>query len=239
MDSLDADTLHKQGSSADSVLMLSEILTRAGYATGLYTSPHLFRINERMKVNGVDISDDELARLAEQVKPLVEKMADPPTEFERITAMALGDDRKARQMFARAMEVFEKTEELPGRSLAEAYTAYYAAQDGRYASAVELLAVSWDSASKLSSLVEQGIRDSVLARLRRQLDQDHALGNELDHYLYRPLDIYCHRGMQRLRGVKGAYESEQLEDCLKYSVRQAKPLTVENLYSKNKNFMTE
>lgn len=154
-------------------------------------------------------------------------------------AMALGDDKRARQMFARAMEVFEKTEELPGRSLAEAYTAYYAAQDGGYASAVELLKVSWDSASKLSSLVEQGIRDSVLARLRRQLDQEHALGNELDHYLYRPLDIYCHRGMQRLRGVKGAYEYDQLEDCLKYSVRQAKPLTVENLYSKNKNFMTE
>jgi dihydrofolate synthase/folylpolyglutamate synthase len=69
--------------------MLSEILTRAGYTTGLYTSPHLFRINERIKVNGRDITDDELARLAEQVKPFVEKMADPPTEFERITAMAL------------------------------------------------------------------------------------------------------------------------------------------------------
>lgn len=69
--------------------MLSEILTRAGYTTGLYTSPHLFRINERMKVNGADITDDELTRLAEQVKPSVEKMADQPTEFERITAMAL------------------------------------------------------------------------------------------------------------------------------------------------------
>ena len=153
--------------------------------------------------------------------------------------MALGDDTKARQMFARAMEAFEKTKELPGRSLAEAYTAYYAAQDGNYASAVDLLVSSWDSASKLSSLVEQGIRDGVLARLRRELDQNHTLGNELDRYLYRPLDIYCHRGLQRLRGVKGAYECDDLEDCLKYSIRQAKPLTVENLYSKNKNFMTE
>lgn len=154
-------------------------------------------------------------------------------------AMALGDDTKARQMFARAMEAFEKTKELPGRSLAEAYTAYYAAQDGNYASAVDLLVSSWDSASKLSSLVEQGIRDGVLARLRRELDQNHTLGNELDRYLYRPLDIYCHRGLQRLRGVKGAYECDDLEDCLKYSIHQAKPLTVENLYSKNKNFMTE
>ncbi|WP_312634733.1 folylpolyglutamate synthase/dihydrofolate synthase family protein [Oscillibacter sp.] len=69
--------------------MLSEILTRAGYTTGLYTSPHLFRINERMKVNGTDISDEELTDLARQVKPLVDGMSDQPTEFERITAMAL------------------------------------------------------------------------------------------------------------------------------------------------------
>ncbi|WP_369281948.1 folylpolyglutamate synthase/dihydrofolate synthase family protein [Oscillibacter sp. GMB15532] len=69
--------------------MLSEILTRAGYTTGLYTSPHLFRINERMKVNGADISDEELTDLARQVKPLVDGMPDQPTEFERITAMAL------------------------------------------------------------------------------------------------------------------------------------------------------
>ncbi len=154
-------------------------------------------------------------------------------------AMPMGDHEKARLLLGRAMEAFAKTGELSGRGLTEAYTAYYAAQDGSYARAVELLAASWDSASRLSSLVEQGIRDSVLARLRRDLDQNHIFDNELDRYLYRPLDIYCHRGMQRLRGVKGAYEFDELEDCLKYSIRQAKPLTVENLYSKNKNFMTE
>lgn len=154
-------------------------------------------------------------------------------------AMAMGDHEKARLLLGRAMAAFAKTGELSGRGLTEAYTAYYAAQDGNYAQAVELLAASWDSASRLSSLVEQGIRDSVLARLRRELDQNHIFDNELDRYLYRPLDIYCHRGMQRLRGVKGAYEFDELEDCLKYSIRQAKPLTVENLYSKNKNFMTE
>lgn len=69
--------------------MLSEILARAGYTTGLYTSPHLFRVNERMKVNGADISDEELTHLAEQVAPVVAQMEDSPTEFERITAMAL------------------------------------------------------------------------------------------------------------------------------------------------------
>lgn len=69
--------------------MLSSILTKAGYTTGLYTSPHLFRVNERMKINGVDISDQELTALAQQVKPVTDRMEDEPTEFERITAMAL------------------------------------------------------------------------------------------------------------------------------------------------------
>lgn len=154
-------------------------------------------------------------------------------------AMAMGEHKKARALLERALVAYASTRELPGRGLAEAYSAYYAAQDGSCARAVELLEASRDSASRLSSLAEQGIRDSVLARLRRELDQSRILGDELDRYLYRPLDIYCHRGMQRLRGVKGAYEYDELEDCLKYSVRQAKPLTVENLYSKNKNFMTE
>lgn len=69
--------------------MVSAILTRAGYTTGLYTSPHLLRVNERMKVDGKEITDGELAALAAQVKPVVGQMEDQPTEFERITAMAL------------------------------------------------------------------------------------------------------------------------------------------------------
>lgn len=69
--------------------MLSSILTQAGYTTGLYTSPHLMRVNERMKINGIDISNEELLALAESVRPAVEEISDPPTEFERITAMAL------------------------------------------------------------------------------------------------------------------------------------------------------
>ena len=69
--------------------MLSSILTQAGYTTGLYTSPHLLQVNERMKINGIDISNEELLTLAESIRPAVEEMSDPPTEFERITAMAL------------------------------------------------------------------------------------------------------------------------------------------------------
>lgn len=68
--------------------MLSSILTCAGYRTGLYTSPHLERENERFRINGREISDQALICLAEQVRSAADRMEDPPTEFERLTAMA-------------------------------------------------------------------------------------------------------------------------------------------------------
>ena len=69
--------------------MLAAILQRAGYRVGLYTSPFILRFNERMRVGGQDIPDDELAEITEFVKPHAEAMADTPTEFELITAIAL------------------------------------------------------------------------------------------------------------------------------------------------------
>lgn len=68
--------------------MTASILRKAGYRTGLYTSPFLFRFNERMNVDGQDISDDELAEITEYVKPYAESMTDHPTEFELVTAIA-------------------------------------------------------------------------------------------------------------------------------------------------------
>ncbi len=62
-------------------------LKEAGYTVGLYTSPYIERFNERMKVNGVDISDAELAEITEFVKPFAESMKDHPTEFELVTAV--------------------------------------------------------------------------------------------------------------------------------------------------------
>ena len=68
--------------------MLDSILRAAGYRSGLYTSPFITCFNERMQVNGEMISDDELAEITEQVKPHAEAMADHPTEFELVTAIA-------------------------------------------------------------------------------------------------------------------------------------------------------
>ena len=69
--------------------MLASVLKTAGYRTGLYTSPYLFRFHERMQVNGRPIEDGDLADLVTRIKPLAESMEDHPTEFELITAAAL------------------------------------------------------------------------------------------------------------------------------------------------------
>lgn len=68
--------------------MLASILKEAGYKVGLYTSPYIYRFNERIKVDGKDISDGDLVELVERVKPIADAMTDKPTEFELITAIA-------------------------------------------------------------------------------------------------------------------------------------------------------
>ena len=68
--------------------MLARILECAGYKVGLYTSPFILRFNERMRINGEDIPDGELAEITEYVRPFADSMEDTPTEFELITAIA-------------------------------------------------------------------------------------------------------------------------------------------------------
>ncbi|MBR5446431.1 MAG: bifunctional folylpolyglutamate synthase/dihydrofolate synthase [Clostridia bacterium] len=67
--------------------MLQNILTAAGYRTGLYTSPYIERFNERMQIDGESIADEELAALTGEVKAAADTMDDQPTEFELITAL--------------------------------------------------------------------------------------------------------------------------------------------------------
>lgn len=69
--------------------MTASVLKTAGYKTGLFTSPYLYRFNERMQINGRQIDDDVLAEIVEKVKPAAESMEDHPTEFELMTAAAL------------------------------------------------------------------------------------------------------------------------------------------------------
>jgi dihydrofolate synthase/folylpolyglutamate synthase len=68
--------------------MTASVLKAAGYKTGLYTSPHLLRFNERIRVNGKAIEDAELADIVGRIKPLADALPDHPSEFELATAAA-------------------------------------------------------------------------------------------------------------------------------------------------------
>ena len=68
--------------------MLSSVLKEAGYKVGTFTSPYVKVFNERMAIDGEMISNEELAALTEYVKPFADAMAEKPTEFELITAIA-------------------------------------------------------------------------------------------------------------------------------------------------------
>ena len=68
--------------------MTASILRKAGYRTGLYTSPYIYRFHERMQVDGLEITDEELSEITEYVKPLAESLTESPTEFELVCCIA-------------------------------------------------------------------------------------------------------------------------------------------------------
>ena len=69
--------------------LLSSVMKCCGYKTGLFTSPYLFRFNERMQINGKQIEDEALADIVGRIQPQAEAMEQHPTEFEMMTAAAL------------------------------------------------------------------------------------------------------------------------------------------------------
>lgn len=69
-------------------VMLAEILTTAGYKTGLYTSPHLYKFNERIKIDKKTISTARITGLAKYILALPVVAKDKTTFFELTTAMA-------------------------------------------------------------------------------------------------------------------------------------------------------
>ncbi|WP_042683266.1 bifunctional folylpolyglutamate synthase/dihydrofolate synthase [Anaerosalibacter massiliensis] len=74
------------------VSYISNILREADYKVGVFTSPYLERFNERIQINGVDISDETFAKITKNVKAKTEKIVREgyphPTVFELITAIS-------------------------------------------------------------------------------------------------------------------------------------------------------
>ncbi|MCK4776804.1 MAG: bifunctional folylpolyglutamate synthase/dihydrofolate synthase, partial [Actinomycetia bacterium] len=75
------------------ISFLTEILKKNGYNVGSYTSPHLFKVTERIRINGNPISEDEMSKVLLKVKKEADKIGDMehfeyPTYFEVLTAAA-------------------------------------------------------------------------------------------------------------------------------------------------------
>lgn len=72
--------------------MVAAILQAAGYKVGLFTSPHLHRYTERIRLNGQEIPEEQVARILTSMRPILEDMVkagcEHPTEFEVSTALA-------------------------------------------------------------------------------------------------------------------------------------------------------
>lgn len=79
--------------------LIAAVLHAAGYDVGVYSSPHLKRLEERFAINGIPCSGDELVALVDRIRPVVQLMDDEgaaagdlaqsPTFFEITTALAL------------------------------------------------------------------------------------------------------------------------------------------------------
>jgi dihydrofolate synthase/folylpolyglutamate synthase len=93
------------GKGSTSVILAS-ILEHAGYRTGLYTSPHLVRVNERMQINGREISDEDFAQSFSEIQQTVDRLLEQkslefrPSFFEFLTATAFLHFARARAEFA-------------------------------------------------------------------------------------------------------------------------------------------
>ncbi len=97
------ESVHIAGTNGkgSTAAMIEAGLLEAGFRTGLYTSPHLVRINERFRTDGRDISDAEFCEGFAEVRAAVERLLAAealdahPTYFECVTALAFRHFRAA------------------------------------------------------------------------------------------------------------------------------------------------
>jgi len=103
---LAARTIHIAGTKGKGsvAVMIAQVLSGSGYKTGLYTSPHLHTLRERISVDGSLISEAEFAAAMAEVKPFIESMRQDTafrqlTYFEALTALAFAYFKKNRVDF--------------------------------------------------------------------------------------------------------------------------------------------
>jgi len=122
---LAARTVHIAGTKGKGSIaaMIAHVLSASGYKTGLYTSPHLLDLRERVKVDGVPISEADFAATMTEIKPFVESMKQDPrfrqlTYFEALSVLAFAYFRN-KQVDFQVLEVglggrLDATNVVPG-----------------------------------------------------------------------------------------------------------------------------
>jgi len=103
---LAARTIHIAGTKGKGsvAVMIAQVLSDSGYKTGLYTSPHLHTLRERISVDGSLISEAEFAAAMAETKPFIESMRQDSafrqlTYFEALTALTFAYFKKKRLDF--------------------------------------------------------------------------------------------------------------------------------------------
>lgn len=98
---LGTKTVHIAGTKGkgSTAAMISQVLITSGYKTGLFTSPHLHTMRERIRINGTMVSEADFAALVTKLKPIVEKINNESvygklTTFEILTAVAFAYFKK-------------------------------------------------------------------------------------------------------------------------------------------------
>ncbi len=83
-------SVHLAGTNGKGITaaFIASIFQEAGYKVGLYTSPHLVKFNERIRINGKEINDTDLVNLVKIIKKKVETNKIQTTFFEFTTALA-------------------------------------------------------------------------------------------------------------------------------------------------------
>ena len=82
-------TVHVAGTNGkgSTVTMIASMLRAGGYTVGLYTSPHLVDIRERVQIDGQPIGKNDFVEAVKRVAKAAEKLGEQPTFFEAITAV--------------------------------------------------------------------------------------------------------------------------------------------------------
>ncbi len=108
---LAARTVHIAGTKGKGSVaaMIAQVLTTSGYRTGLYTSPHLLTLRERIKLDGSLISEADFANTLTEIEPFIESMKQDATfrqltYFEAFTVLAFAYFRK-KQVDFQVLEV--------------------------------------------------------------------------------------------------------------------------------------